>query len=292
MQKIIQTVLVVLYIILSVCLLLLIFALSGVDISWLTLFASTGGCILFCFSGVHFLGLPRLFFHGHLRKPILDEEIRLTSCLNEVSRDAGCHKKFRLRIIEVVEYDVLACNTDIIAISRSLLDRLTDEELKGILAHELGHLLSRDTTVCWAFAMASFIPDMIPWHYKLTARMVTSFTFLTAVLMLLLILFKPMPLLSFFGVLFSMLVFYLVHRIFRRLMLLMSRLTAYRQDAFAHRLGHGAGLMKALKKMADYGREQVNTYFILMNGTKPVIYNRIRRLEELEGMRDRCFNKT
>ena len=285
MQKMLQTVLVILYIMLAVSLLLLTLALSGVYISRLTLFTTIAGCLLFCFTAVHFRGLLRLFFHSNLRKPILEEETRLTDCLNEVLRDADCKKRFRLRIIEREEYDTLACNTDIIAISRSLLHRLTDEELKGVLAHELGHLISHDTTVCWAFATASFLPEMIPWHYKLRARWLISFTFWAVLSMLLLFLFRPMTLLSILAVLFSLLIFHLLHHSFRWLMLLMSRLTEYRQDAFAHKLGHGAGLMNALKKIADYGKEQVNTYFILMNGTKPIIYNRIRRLEALEGMR-------
>jgi len=286
MQKTLQTGVVILYIILSVSLLLLTFALSGVYISWLTLFTTITGCLLICFTAVHFRGLLYLFFRGDLRHPILEEETRLTGCLNEVLRDAGCRKKFRMRIIEVEKYDTLAYSTDIIAISKSFLDRLTDEELKGILAHELGHLISRDTTTSWAFATASIFPEMISWHYKWTARLITSFTFLSVVLILLLVLFRPRLLLSVLAVLFSLLIFRLLHRLFRWLMLSMSRLTEYRQDAFAHKLGHGTGLMNALKKMADYGREQVNTYFILMNGTKPIIYNRIRRLERLEGMRD------
>ena len=277
---------VVLYIVLSVSLLLLTLEISGVYISWLTLFAAITGALSFCFSAVHLLGWPQLFFHGNLRQPILEEEIRLASCLNEVLRGAGCRKKFRLRIIEVEAYDVVACNTDIIAISRSLLDRLTDEELKGVLAHELGHLLSRDTTVCRAFATASLIPELIRVHNKWKIRLMRSFGLLSIVIALLLWTFRPMWLLSLLAAVFSLLIFYVMHRLFRWLMLLVSRLTEYRQDAFAHQLGHGAGLMKALKKMADYGRERVNIYFILKKGMKPVIYNRIRKLETLEGMRD------
>jgi Zn-dependent protease with chaperone function len=83
-----------------------------------------------------------------------------------------------------------------------------------------------------------------------------------------------------------LLTFSLLDRLFRWLRLVLSRQCEYRQDAYAHRLGYGRGLRDALKKLAQYGREQVNAYFILMNGTRPVIYQRIRRLEKLEGMRE------
>jgi len=38
--------------------------------------------------------------------------------------------------------------------------------------------------------------------------------------------------------------------------------------------------------LAKMEQQQVNIYFTLMHSTQPVIYNRIRRLEMLEGMRD------
>lgn len=292
MCKLMQTALVILYILLIVSLFLLILRLSGVYISWMAFFITFTGWLLFCFTAVHFQAAPYLFFRGNLRKPILEEEVRLTDCLNEVLQNAGCQKKFRLRIIETKEYDRLAYGTDIIAISRSLLLRLTDEELRGILAHESGHLLSKDTTVCQAFVTASLLPQLLFWPIRLKMLQIIPLTCLSILLIFFTALFKPMLLLFILTTLLLLLIFYLLHRLFCWLMLIISRLTEYRQDLFAHQSGHGAGLMNALKKIADYGSERVNIYFILMNGHAPIIYNRIRKLEALEGMRDECFNKT
>jgi len=50
-------------------------------------------------------------------------------------------------------------------------------------------------------------------------------------------------------------------------------------------LGYGTALRQALLTLAVNEPQVVSLYEILMRGSHPVIYNRIRRLEELEGVR-------
>lgn len=288
MYKILQIGLVMLYVLLTGCCALFVLALSGVYISWLTFYAAMAAWVIFCSLSVYILGPLRLFFHGHLRLPILEEEVRLKDCFMEVLKSAGCEKNFRLRIVEVEEEEVFACNNNVIAVSRSLLKSLTDEELKGIMAHELGHLLSKDTTISWAFVTAGDLPGMVRRLCRAPVLLILPFIGLVLVTSFVLFLFKPMLLMHVIAVILFLLTFWLLDRLFLWLRLFLSRQSEYRQDAYAHRLGYGAGLRDALKKMAQYGREQVNAYFILMNGTRPIIYHRIRRLEALEGMRDSC----
>jgi Zn-dependent protease with chaperone function len=56
----------------------------------------------------------------------------------------------------------------------------------------------------------------------------------------------------------------------------------YRRDAYAFRLGFGRGLRQALQKLTK-DPQPVNSFLIILRSSHPVIYNRIRRLEELEG---------
>ena len=288
MNKTFQITLVALYVSLTGFCFLLSLAISGVYISWFTFYAAMAGWLLFCFFSVHILGPLRLYFHGRLRKPIMEEETRLQDCFTEVLQRAGCVKKFRLRIAEVEGEEAFACNNNVIAISKAMLDRLTDEELKGVMAHELGHLMSKDTMVSWAFVTASDLPRMVRLFYVAVRSLIWRLFSLAllALLFLLLFFFKPMLLMPVIAMALFLVTFSLLDRLFRWLRLVLSRQCEYKQDAYAHRLGYGAGLRDALKKLAQYGREQVNAYFVLMNGTHPVIYQRIRRLEKLEGMRE------
>jgi Zn-dependent protease with chaperone function len=76
-----------------------------------------------------------------------------------------------------------------------------------------------------------------------------------------------------------------INRPFLFLWRIISRYREYRQDAYACRFGYGTGLRQALFKLTMNGPQVVSLYQILMRGDHPVIYNRIRRLEELEGIR-------
>jgi heat shock protein HtpX len=211
----------------------------------------------------------------------MEEEKRLQRCLEEVMRDANCSIDVHIRIIETEADIAFAGYVKTITVSVGLMTRLTDEELKGVLAHELGHVIDRDMMLAWAFVTASRVPVMVRRFFFSTRP--TDWKSAGAVLLvfILLFLFKPMLILPVIAVLLFIATSWLLDRIFNWLLLLLSRICEYRQDAFAHRIGYGRGLCNALVKFTDFGNEAVNAYFIFMNGTHPVIYNRIHRLERL-----------
>jgi Zn-dependent protease with chaperone function len=251
------------------------------------------GWALFCFSSIHTLAPLNLFFYGHIRLPVLEEGKRLRDCLADVLKNAGCQKKFGLRISESDAPEAFACGGNVIAISKPLMNELTDDELKGILAHELGHLVSGDLLISRAFVTAGLLPEAV---YRLVClismilKKLALFMLLIALALLAVFLFlfffKPLLLMPVIAAGLFLITFSVLNRLFHWLLLALSRQCEYRQDAYAHKLGHGAGLRDALKKLAKMERQRVNIYYTLMYSTRPVIYNRIRRLEVLEGMRD------
>lgn len=282
-----QVAVVALYVLLTGFCFLLMLGISGVYISWLTFFTAMTGWTLFCFSSVYFRGPLYLFFHGHIRRPILEEETRLKDCFLEILKTSKTKKQFQLRIHESNGPEAYACSTNIIAISKPLMNALTDDELKGVLAHELGHLISRDTMLSWAFGTANDLPRLVARAWRILQRLIWRIIGITLLTIFILFLFKPMLVMPLIAVALFLVTFAFLNRLFHWLRLALSRQCEYRQDAYAHKLGHGAGLRDALKKLAGMGPQPVNIYFTLMHSTHPIIYNRIRRLETLEGMRDK-----
>ena len=57
---------------------------------------------------------------------------------------------------------VLGVRDPIVAIDRAILDRLDDEELEGVLAHELAHIARRDNLLAWAVAAVRDIAFFVP----------------------------------------------------------------------------------------------------------------------------------
>jgi len=276
MSKILRIGVVALYVLLIGFFFLLTLAVSGVFISWWTLTIALTAWMLVCWLSVYYLSPVHLFFHGRLRPPIMEEEARLQGCLQEVLKSAACEKKFCLRIVEEKEEKILSFGHDTIAVSASLLKELTDEELKGVMAHELGHLISRDTLVTWAFATADRLP-----HLLTRVRLLLTLLVLLPVIYFIVGLFSNTLIFPIGAAWMFLVSSVILHVLFRWLHLLLLRQREYSQDEFAHRLGYGRGLRDALVKLAQTGEQQVNAWFILLYGRAPVIYHRIRRLEQL-----------
>lgn len=286
---------------------LLMLRLSGVYISGSAGWLGIAGWWLFCFSSSFFLTDIRLFFRGKYRKPILEEEEKLQRCLREVVVKTSIDKTFRLMIEEEMALNAFATGHHTIVVTRGLLVQTVDDELKGILAHELGHLADKDPIVGSAFTMASLLPQVTTYIYKCVSRIVIKgffpsgmartsqglpgirqFSLLSGVVCLLLLgyllhlihlLQAVVPVLAFVP-LFSVL-----NVVFNFLYFWVSRFIEYKQDAYAYRLGYGPGLRQALQKLAADNLQPVSVFPIILKGSHPVIYNRIRRLEKLERLR-------
>jgi Zn-dependent protease with chaperone function len=273
MSRYLQAGLVLSYALLIIVAFLLGLQLSGVFVSvmagWLVVLAWLAFCFL---SAAPVTGIY-LFRYGRLRKPVLEEEEKLHRCWDEVLHRASCERKFRLMIEEETDMGAFAAGYHTIVVTRGMLEQMTEEELKGALAHELGHLISGDTIVATAFVTAGWLPRIVQyvcrrllgavWRMRrlgLPAG-VAALLLLGYLLHRLHVLQAVIPVIAFAG-LFSGL-----NAAFGYFGLLLSRLTEYRQDVYADRLGYGPGLRQALQKLAA-------------ERPHPIIYNRIRRLEQ------------
>jgi len=283
--------LVFLYILLTILCLLLVLILSGIHIAGLTGWLIVAGWTLYCFSSAWLFTGLNLYF-SQVRLPIRSEEERLTSAFTTVSKNAGPHRPIRLRVIESDEWEAFAIGVRTIAISKAMLRDLSPNELEGVMAHELGHIISYDTIIASAYVQARFLTYGITIVFRWIAGILT-FGFrkhsrprlshgiiwlVLAVILLYYLRFLPLTL--------FVMTFAILNRLFRLFDLLLSRLTEYRQDAFAHSLGFGKDLRDVLEKLAQQREQPVSPYFIAFHGTHPIIYNRIRRLEQLEDTGD------
>ncbi len=306
MSKFFQFALVLLYVLLTILAFLIVLVASGLRISPFVQWVVIAGWVILCFGSAYVRAGLELFLHSRFRKPLLAEEERLQPALQELLRKAVSKRRVRIWIDETRELNAVAAGHHTIAISRNLLDVLTPGELRGVLAHELGHLLSGDTIAAAAFVMAGWLPQVVFWVYRAGAAFVRN-VFLTAssvktsrgavrvtrvnllggaiVLLIAGYLLNRIHLLkAVIPVILFVLLFTVLNRVFRFFALMLARLAEYRQDAFAFQLGYGEGLRKVLEKLAAGSEPVVNRYFIVMHSTHPVVYNRIRRLEKMSSV--------
>ena len=269
----------------------------GVPISPAQYAAIIVGWVLYCVGIGPYASSHYLFRHSKVRKPVLAEEKFITSLFFEVQLRSKFRKIVRLGIIEDSGFAAFATGRRTIAISKGMLKILSPEELKGIMAHELGHLESWDCIFGAALATANYVPKKIHRFFSKIA----SLLFKGCLLLLLRIGVVVVLFLTYAYLLYShnhpsqpisiFLISIIIFPFFQRLTIFcwhwVSRFREYRQDAFAYSLGYGEALLEALNKLSLDGDMHVNRYQNIMNGSHPIIYNRIRRLEKLLGLRDR-----
>jgi Zn-dependent protease with chaperone function len=297
MSKFFQILLVAVYVLLTSYSFAVLLALWGLPVSRPLLWGCCTAWTAYCFSSAYFrAGI--FLAHRHVRRPVKAEEDKLNGCFQEVLGQARMIKKFQLLIEEEMCCNAFAIGLRTIVVTRGSLDKMAPEELNAILAHELGHLQSKDCLVSSAFTAASFLPQIVTVIYDKVKFIFLQRVSISETQVRVKIRFRLLVL--FIGVLFywnphsvfSLLATFLfalacrqINRPFLFLWRIISRYREYRQDAYAYQLGYGKGLRQALFKLTINEPQFVSLYEILMRGDHPVIYNRIRRLEKLEGIR-------
>jgi heat shock protein HtpX len=290
MSKYFNAGLVFLYVVVTIYCFLLVLVLSGIRIPDKHLELIIAGWLVFCFGSAYFLTDLYFFFRYHLRRPTRPEEEKLVAAFHAVRERAGYKKAVKLRVHESGGWNAFAIGTQTIAVSKGMLADLTDDELKGVLAHELGHLVSYDTVVVAAYVTAGYLPRVMGFVYRWIAAIARSgfrkrYHVLPGIIRLLIfgaILYFLHLQNAIIAIILFTILFAVLAPLFRFLTLLLMRVTEYRQDAFAQQLGYGKGLRDVLEKMTYKAEHDVNPYYIVFNSNHPIIYNRIRRLEELE----------
>ncbi|HEY8897536.1 MAG TPA: M48 family metalloprotease [Niastella sp.] len=258
-------------------------------------YAGMAGWLLICFTTAWWYPDVHIFFN-QVRKPTYEEEYRLVLCMHQIQRKANDKKRYRLRVEEAPGMNAYAIGIRTIVVSKDCLTLLSDEELCALLAHEMGHLRTKDCMAILAYFVANKPPAIVSGILKVPLK-IAGGTFIGALrqnllyafilfIVLLFILSKTAILYYVFAVAGFIIFLWLLNLLFTFLWLLNSRYTEYRQDAFAHQLGYGLQLKQVLQKIVDSGPPQrVDQYSIIIRSTHPIIHNRIRRLEKLSGLR-------
>lgn len=88
------------------------------------------------------------------------EESWLRNLLEDVKKAAGYSKEVKLKVADIDAPNAFAVSnvfTRAIVVHRGLLQILTPEEIKAVLAHELSHIKRRDTTYGITFSLLPYV---------------------------------------------------------------------------------------------------------------------------------------
>lgn len=205
---------------------------------------------------------------------------KLYPLFNEVLKKAKeSHSDFSLHadlyIDNSNEINAYAFGSDTIVITRGAVMQLNDEQIKGILAHEVGHIYHGDTFLLMFLGIGNILFLFFIGFFKL----VQLFSDLVAGTigdenM------KP----RFLNILFGSIATFCM-LIIQMFLMINSRTNEYGADHFALEIGYGQQLIDSLYFLSNLQIGQKQSMFERLKASHPNIYDRIEVLENKMKMR-------
>ena len=219
-----------------------------------------------------------LRFSYGFREPLRDEVDKLHWIFVSVCRTANKNaKEYRLYIADEPFPNAYALGRNNLAITRMLLKRFPEKEIKGVMAHELGHLHYGDTVNNRVFITVCLAGQVALIFFKCLAGISGALSKL------------PIPFINIIFIFISWLFSIIIWAVQLLLMLPLSigamfgsRKDEYRADRYAFEIGHGEGLYSFLYHILDMQGNRSNGLLAILHRTHPQTGERIRKLEEME----------
>ena len=205
---------------------------------------------------------------------IRSEKIRLLPLFKEVYQGAvkvnpDLSGGIKLYIQEDMDINAFAFGTTTLVITRGSIELLSDECLKGLLAHELGHFSNYDTVAVLLSSIGNFLMSFpLKILSNIKRRLDAETTGILASIILI-----PVYLLY--------IVFKAIDSIGNLILLHINRQNEYRADAFAMQSGFCSEITNALIELYQMAIHKPKSIKEQLKSTHPHITLRIERLEKV-----------
>ncbi|WP_164553435.1 M48 family metalloprotease [Brevibacillus marinus] len=213
------------------------------------------------------------------RKAIGREEKRIRPLLDELCKRANIREPLMIYVYDTQEINAYAFTRKSIGVTRGLLESCSDDELMGVLAHELGHIQNGDTD---RRALALVIGSI--------SNLFSSFVFGMVMGMMIgnrVALYFRNPFIFVVSLVLALLFFWVfILALLGRFMMdiglrTVGRIEEYKADAYAVQLGAGKGLLRFLERLSTTVMEGKQTFWQRLQATHPPTMERIDALDRL-----------
>lgn len=201
------------------------------------------------------------------------EKERIVPLFKEVYTKAfrnnkGIGRKIKPYIVDSMEVNAFIVGRNTLVITRGALETFNDEELKGIIAHEFGHLKNHDGQIA---LLLQFCSNILLWIFIIISFIFRFFERL----------FENNILGDLFGIIRQIFEFVVKAVVFVFTLLVSggSRHTEYKADMYAKKIGYGEQLKNALYILYDMEISDKKGLIKNLKRTHPILAYRIERLE-------------
>jgi len=219
------------------------------------------------------------------REPATEEECNyLIPIFEEVYENAKeynpqLNDDIQLYIMDAMYVNAFAMGRKTVAVTRGAIETFTEDELRGVLAHELGHITYGHTKALLLSVIGNFFFSMIVWVFRLVLHIVQFISNMVAGLNVVGLVFAFITFITRIYV--DILVFVFIY-LSQVILALNSRSNELQADGFAFEVGYGRELISGLYLLQKI---TMNTQLSLserIRASHPHLADRIRALEILE----------
>ena len=175
-------------------------------------------------------------------------------------------KEIQLYIIDAMYVNACALGRGTVAVTRGAIQTFSDEELKGAIAHEIGHIYRGHTMALLFTVVGNGIFTVIMIAIQIFANM-ANIMFRNGYMRLVTILFNVM-------------VAYLFY-LSQVILSINSRKNEFEADYFAYEIGYGDNLIEGLYILQEIPMNQKMSLKDKLRASHPHLAKRIARLEEI-----------
>ena len=185
----------------------------------------------------------------NIRKPTRKEKHRYEEALNEmlscIQSKFGKQLKLKVYVTDQKDEIAYAINNSVV-FSKGLLKVCSDDQIKGILAHEVGHIFHGDTKQLGVIVVSNFYARVL----LRTFECISNFLFIGVKdgSIIIQIIFLLVGLLFFIPLMVCAFANFFLSFLYQ----LISRKKEYRADQFAVKVGTAEGLCSYLELMEDF----------------------------------------
>ena len=219
------------------------------------------------------------------REPATEQEQNyLLPMFGEVYQDAKemypeLNDGIQLYIMDAMYINAFAIGRQTVAVTRGAIETFTAEELKGILAHELGHMAHGHTKALLLSVIGNFFFSVIVWVLRLLLAIIQTISNVVANFNVLGIVFSIMTFITRVFVDLSMFLFINLSQI---ILALNSRSNEIQADTFAYDVGYSRELISGLYLIQKISMNNKATLMEQLKASHPHMSHRIANLEGLE----------
>jgi len=220
-----------------------------------------------------------------LREPATEEEINyLLPMFEEVYEYAkevnpNLNQDIKLYIMDAIYVNAYAVGRKTIAVTRGAIVTFSADQLKGVIAHELGHITHGHTKARLLSFIGNFFFSIIVYIFRLLFSIVQAISNMVARSNVMGVAFSLITYVFRLGLDLSVFVFV---NLSEMILALNSRTNEIQADTFAYEIGYGRELMSGMYILQKMDMNAKVKLMERLKASHPHMAHRIANLEKLE----------